>query len=187
MTTHDELIADRRARLDEERQRSVLRARRVGVTVTSLALVAIMGLVVLDGVDVVDTVGVDDAWVEASADGTTLAVRYPAVSRPALASPFEIVVTRTGGFQGQQVEITVETDYLEIWDLNGIFPAPAEETATAEEVHWTFDPPDGDSLRIVYEARIEPARQNGARGHVAVLDDDGTELASIDVDTRIRP
>jgi hypothetical protein len=125
--------------------------------------------------------------VEATAEGTSLAVRYPAVTRPALASPFEIVVTRPGGFQGQQVEVTVDTDYVELWDLNGIFPAPAEETATADEVHWTFDPPDGDTLRIVYEARIEPARQEGATGHVAVLDDDGTELVAVDADTRIMP
>jgi hypothetical protein len=187
MTTHDELIAERRARLDEDHQRAVLRVRRIGVLATSTVLVALMGLVVLDGLDVVDTVGVDDAWVRDAAGGTTLAVRYPAVTRPALASPFEIVITRPGGFHGQQVEITVDTAYLELWDLNGIFPAPAEETATAEEVHWTFDPPDGDSLRIVYEARIEPARQNGATGHIAVLDDDGTELAAVDAHTRIRP
>jgi hypothetical protein len=187
VTTHDELIAERLARLDEDHQRSILRGRRVGILVTSAVLVVLMGLVVLDGLDVVDTVGVDDARVRASAGGTTLDVRYPAITRPALASPFEIVVTRAGGFQGQQVEVTVETDYLELWDLNGIFPAPAEETATSDAVHWTFDPPDGDSLRIVYEARIEPARQDGATGHVAVLDDDGTELTSVDVDTRIRP
>jgi hypothetical protein len=187
MTAHDELIAQRLARLDEAHQHPIRRNRRIGLAIGSAALATIMALAVLDGADLWDTVGVDDGRVTASAEGTTLEVRYPTLARPALAAPFEIVVTRSGGFDGQQVEVAVSSAYFTIWDLNGIFPQPAEETADGGRVLWTFDPPDGDVLRIVYEARIEPARQDGEAGRVAVLDENGRELVAADFETRVRP
>ena len=188
MPDRAELIAERRARLDPEHQERVWRSRRLGHLVSSVVVTAVIVLAVLDGVDAVDSFGVDDDRVAATADdGTRLEVRYPTVSRPALASPFEIIVSRPGGFDGQQIELTVSTAFLNLWDLNGMFPSPAEETADGERQHWTFDPPDGDTLRIVYEARIEPAAQDGEPGRVAVLDDDGSELVAVDFETRLRP
>lgn len=181
-----ELIAERQARLDPEHQEQVWKSRGRGQIATALVLAVIMVIAVLDGVDVIDAVGVDDARVSARADDTTLEVRYPTVSRPALASPFEIIVTRQGGFEGQQIEVAVSTRFLMLWDVNGVIPSPAEESADSENTLWTFDPPDGDTLRIVYEARIEPAAQNGKTGRVAVLDD-GAELVAVDFETRLRP
>jgi hypothetical protein len=180
-------VAERLSRLDEEFQRGARRTRRRGLLAGTAVLSVIMAIVVADGLGLVATVGVDSATVIATAAGTTLEVRHPEVTRPALASPFEIRVRRDGGFGGQQVEVAVSTDYLTLWDLNGIIPSPSEETAGADEVVWTFEPPDGDELRIVYEARIEPGVQQREDGRVAVLDDDGSELVAVEFETRVRP
>ena len=110
------------------------------------------------------------ATVRAEGGGYTLEVSYPSVSRPALASPFEIMVTRPGGFDGP-VTLAVTRDYLKMWDENGLVPAPAGETTAGEWVRWEFEPPDGDELTVFYDARIEPAVQSGRTGRVAVIDD----------------
>ena len=102
-------------------------------------------------------------------------MRYGTVSRPALATPFEIEMTRPGGFDGP-VTVAVTSSYLAMWDENGLDPSPAEETATAEETLWTFEPPAGEVLAIMFDARIEPGAQSGRSGRVAVLDEDGTEI-----------
>jgi hypothetical protein len=184
---HHALAAERLSRLDDQYQATARRSRRRGLLVGTTVLVLVMASAVVDGLGIVDSVGVDSATVTAVADGTTLSVRYPDVTRPALASPFEIVVSRPGGFEGQSIEVAVSTDYLLLWDLNGVIPSPSAETAGAAMVVWTFDPPSGDQLRIVYEARIEPAVQNGEQGRVAVLDERGDEQVAVEFETQVRP
>lgn len=168
-------------------RRRTHRLRRLGYGLTTVVLTAVMVVAVLDGVGAIDAVGVDDAEVVASADGTTLAVRYPTVSRPALASPLVITVTREGGFDDRPVEVTVSSAYLALWDENGVIPAPAEETADAEVVRWSFDAPDGEVLRVTYDGRIEPGAQSGGAGRVAVLDEAGEPVVAVRFDTRIGP
>jgi hypothetical protein len=169
---HHALAAERLSRLDDQYQATARRSRRRGLLVGTTVLVLVMASAVVDGLGIVDSVGVDSATVTAVADGTTLSVRYPDVTRPALASPFEVAVS---------------TDYLLLWDLNGVIPSPSAETAGAAMVVWTFDPPSGDQLRIVYEARIEPAVQNGEQGRVAVLDERGDEQVAVEFETQVRP
>jgi hypothetical protein len=149
---------------DDGRKR--MRHRRLMSWLTTALLAAVIGSAVLDGVDVVDVWGVDTATVEAAGpERTFLRVRHPTVTRPALASPFEIVVEREGGFDND-IELAVDLAYLQLWDLNAMFPAPSSERSDDRRVIWTFDAPDGDVFRFVYEARIEPgvqlARQRGA-------------------------
>ena len=129
-----------------------------------------MALGVVDALGWWDTYGVGDATVRATGGGYDLAVRYPTVSRPALASPFEIIVTRAGGFDGP-ITLAVDQAYIEMWDENGLVPAPAAETSRGDLIEWEFDPPSGDTLTIWYDARIEPAAQSGRDGSVAVLED----------------
>lgn len=179
--------SDHDADLGDELQARTVRRRRRNVVLGSLVLCSAMALVVLDGVGVLDLVGVDDAVVTAEHDGTSLTVRHPAVTRPGLASPLEITVERAGGFPGGTVDVAVSAGYLLAWDLNGIVPAPSAERADRERVVWTFEVPDGEVLTVRYEARIEPARQHGASGRFAVLDEDGAEVVAVDVRTAIRP
>ena len=108
------------------------------------------------------------------------------MSRPALATPFDIEVHRAGGFDGP-VRIAVDQEYLRMWDENGLVPAPSAETVMGPWVVWEFDPPIGDTLFVSYDARIEPAAQEGRSGAVAVLDDDDAPIVQVDFTTRVWP
>ena len=159
------------------------RRRRYGLTTAALSL--LMALGVVDALGWIDAYGVDDDVVSAEGGGYELRVRYPSVSRPALASPFEIVVTRPEGFD-VPVEVAVDRAYLEMWDENGLVPAPSTERSTGRWVVWEFEPPDGTTLTIWYDARIEPAVQSGRPGAVAVLDGD-EHVVAVEFDTRVLP
>jgi len=162
-----------------------LRRRRRGYAVTTGLLALLMLLAAADAVEPVAIFGVDSAEARASGDGYDLTVRYAEVSRPALATPFEIEVHRDGGFDGP-VTVAVDQDYVKLWDENGLYPAASSETSDGRWILWEFDPPDGDTLRIVYDARIEPAAQQGRDGAVAIVDD-GVHVARVDFHTRIWP
>jgi hypothetical protein len=153
---------------------------------TALVLAAVIGSAVVDGLDLVDVWGVDDDTVSVTgADGTTLTVKHPTVVRPALAAPFEIVVERPGGFDGP-IELSIDLAYLQLWDLNGLFPAPSAERSAGDAIVWEFDPPDGEVLRVVYEARIEPAVQlETQRATVSLLDP--SDVLRVHISTRVRP
>jgi hypothetical protein len=170
--------------LAPERGRSPI-TRRLLHTTTTAVLTIIIGLAVLDGLGVADVYGVDTATAEASGGGYDLAVRYGTVTRPALATPFEIVVTRDGGFDGP-ITIAVDRDYLTMWDENGLVPAPSAETSDDQWVEWEFDPPTGETLAVFYDARIEPAAQSGRAGRVAILEDDRT-VVEVRFETRVLP
>jgi len=174
--------------LGEVQGSSILRRRRVMYAVTTVVLSAIVAAAVVDSVAPFGVYGVQSRTISAAGeDGLVLEVRYATVSRPALATPFDIEVRRPGGFGATQVTVAVLSTYLAMWDENGLDPAPAEETADGTYVFWTFDPPPGDTLRITFDARIEPAAQNGERGRVVVVDDTGAELVALDFRTRVLP
>ena len=107
------------------------------------------------------------------------------MTRPALATPFEIVVSRNGGFSAP-VTILVDRAYLAMWDENGLVPAPSAETTRDEWVEWEFDPPTGDTLTVWYDARIEPGAQSGRDGSVAVLEG-GQAVVTVEFSTRVWP
>jgi hypothetical protein len=165
--------------------RRELRNRRWRYGTTTFVLTALMALGVVDALGWFDTYGVDDDTVRASGGGYDLAVRYGTVTRPALATPFEIVVSRDGGFSAP-VTILVDRAYLAMWDENGLVPAPSAETARDEWVEWEFDAPTGDTLTVWYDARIEPGAQSGRDGSVAVLDD-GQPVVTVEFSTKVLP
>ena len=167
--------------------RSRLRHRRWMSWFTFTLLFTVMGSAVVDGVDLVDVWGVDDATVGAvGASGTRLSVRYPTVTRPALASPFEIVVERDGGFD-DDVKIAIDLDYLELWDLNGVYPSPSDDQSDGDRFISTFAAPAGDTLTVMIDARVEPGAQiEKRRGAVSVLEPGEPEL-TVRFTIRIRP
>lgn len=166
--------------------RSRIRHRRAASWLTGVVLFAVIASAAVDALPGVDIWGVDDERITAtSASGAELTVRFPSVTRPALASPFEIVVERPGGFDGD-VEIAVDLEYLELWDLNGIYPSPAEERSDGDRVIWTFDAPDGDRFVLSYDARIEPGAQLEERpGAVSFLEQGEPEL-TVRFSTKVR-
>jgi len=164
-----------------------IRTRRFASWLTFLLLAGVIGSALADGLDVVDVWGVDTAVVSATGpDQTALRVRYPTVTRPALASPLVIEVEREGGFD-REIELAVDLHYLELWDLNGIFPSPAEERSEGSRVIWTFDPPDGEVLRVSYDARIEPGAQLERRRGVITLLEGGEPSITVRFLTKVRP
>jgi hypothetical protein len=174
------------ARLDGD-EGGRLKARRLWLyRITTLALSAIVLAAILDALGVYPFYGVDSRHAVAQGRGYELDVRYAEVSRPAVATPFDIEVRRDGGFDGP-VTVAVSSDYLSIWDENGLDPSPSKETARPGMLIWEFEPPPGDALEISFDARIEPAAQRGKRGFVSVLGPDGAPLVAVSFRTRLRP
>ncbi len=179
-------MADRTATSTLPTGEAHLGKRRVGYTITTLCLAAVMALAAVDVLPSVAILGVDAQTTRASAGGIDLAVTYGEVSRPALATPFDIEVRQEGGFDGP-VRVAVDQEYLRMWDENGLVPAPSAETVMGPWVVWEFDEPVGDRLLVSYDARIEPAAQEGRSGAVAVLDSDDAVIVRVDFTTRVWP
>jgi len=177
---------ERLTHVDDLNSRSVIRRERWVHRFTIGLLTVILGLAVLDLLDVFDTYGVDAAEVRAAGDGVTLVVEYPSTTRPALASPFRIRVERDGGFDGP-ITIALSRPWIEIWDLNGVFPNPSAETGDDEWVEWEFDPPDGPVFEAFIDWRMEPAKQESQDGVIELRDETGDVLATVEVATTVRP
>jgi hypothetical protein len=97
-----------------------------------------------------------------------LTVTYGQVSRPGLATPWSFEVHHPGGFQ-EPVTVSTTTKYLDMFDENGFDPEPSKATANPEVLIWEFEPPDGDTLAVSLDGRIEPGAQWGREGETSVL------------------
>lgn len=161
------------------------RAQRFIYTVTTAVLCLLIALALTDAVGLTSAYGVRGAARSASADGYDITVRYPAVTRPGLASPFRIEVARAAGFD-RPVTVAVTRTYLEIWDENGLSPAPSAEVADGPWVEWELAPPAGELLTVTFDGRIEPAVQRGRDGAVRLIVD-GETLAEVTFSTRVMP
>jgi hypothetical protein len=136
----------------------------------TLFLLALLAFLLLGALDVL---GVRSSEASATGGGYELSVRYAAVSRPGLATPFSIDVRRPGGFAGP-VRVAVTERYLELFDENGLSPDPAGATSDGENTVFEFDPPaTSDTMTVSFDVRVEPGAQLTApRGTTAVLEDD---------------
>jgi hypothetical protein len=165
---------------------ALVRRRRILYNLTALALVILMGLAVADAF--LPVFGVDTAAESSPVreNGGELTVTYPELTRPALASPFAIEVVRPGGFGDDKIELAISRTWMEVWDENGFYPTPSAETGDDQWLVYEFDPPDGDTFRFFYDARLEPARQESVRGAVE-LRDGSAVLAAVEFQTKVRP
>lgn len=162
-----------------------VRSRRLLYNLTALGLVTLMALAVADAF--LPVFGVDSAIETSPLDGGgEMRVTYTSVTRPALASPFSIEITRPGGFDEDKIELAISRPWIEVWDENGFYPTPSGETADDQWLLYEFDPPDGGTFRFFYDARLEPARQESVRGAVE-LRDGSKVLAAVTFETRVRP
>lgn len=113
----------------------------------------------------------------AGGGGMEVRLTYPQVARPALAVPFEVVVTKPGGFD-EPIEVRLTLSFLESFDENGVNPEPAEASTDGDDVVWTFDPPAGEDLTLSLDTRVEPGVQWRRRGTTTVSS--GAEAVSLD-------
>jgi hypothetical protein len=155
-------------------------------TALRFATIGLVTLLVLAGG--VGLLGVRTADASATSNGFELTVSYAAMTRPGLATPFSIAVRSTDGAPlPGTVTIKVTSDYLAIFDDNGMEPLPTESYNTEAWTRWTFEVPDGeDTLTMDLDARLEPAVQWERSGE-AGLEVDGREVVSVGFTTRVAP
>jgi hypothetical protein len=110
-----------------------------------------------------------DTVVGSSGD-LRVSIHYADRARGALATPFSIDIEQPGGFTGP-IEVRTRQSYLAIFDDNGLEPEPASMTTEDGYVIWTFDPPEGDTLEIIHDVRIEPGIFGRERGATVVSAD----------------
>lgn len=162
------------------------RSRKITYAVGSIVLTLLVASAVFDQLTEVDIWGVSGDRVRAAEDGYVLEVKYPSVTRPAIASPFEIFVTKEGGFGGP-VDIAIDPEFLEMWDYQAFYPEPSGWRADPDMVVMTVEPTDLNVLRVFFDARIQPAQQSGVDAWVAVLDGAGDVIVRVDFSTRVLP
>lgn len=129
--------------------------------------------------------GVRSSEATASAGGWTVSVTHASVARAGLDVPWTVTVRREGGFTGP-VTLAVTADYFDIYEEQGLDPAPDTETSDGERLYWTFEPPPGDELAVDFDGYIQPSSQLGASGEVAVIDG-GAEVVSVPFRTWLVP
>ena len=159
----------------------LLRSRRAR-TVRRLFMAALVAFLALG---LTGLLGVDTATTTARGGGYELTVTYGRVSRGGLATPWSFEVRHPGGFEGP-ITVSTDTKYLDLFDENGFDPQPSKSTATAETVIWEFEAPDGDTLGVSLDARIEPSVQWGRTGETSVLVD-GQPVVTVRYKTWILP
>ncbi len=128
-----------------------------------------MGLVAFLALGMLNVYGVRIREVTATGAGYEVTVRYATVSRPGLATPWSVKVSRRSGFP-QGITLAVTSAYFDGFDENGLDPSPQEETADGERSIWRFGPSSGETLSVSFDARIEPGVQlTRLKGSVSVL------------------
>jgi hypothetical protein len=162
-----------------------MRIRRFSYVAGMILFTGIVATGVTDSFHWTEVTGVSADTASATRGGYHLEVRYPAVTRPAIASPVDIRVERDGGFDGP-IQIAVSWPWLEMWDENAWYPSPSTSYGDDEELVMEFDPPPGEELRVIYDARIQPAQQSGRDGSVSVLEDD-VPVVTVQLRTRVMP
>lgn len=156
-----------------------LRRARVGRRATLAVLLAILVL------GAANALGVRVGAVTAAGGGYRIAVTYAEVSRPGLATPWGVEVTRHGGFDGP-IRIATSRAYLHLFDYNVVHPQPAKETGTPDMVIWEFDPPAGQTFRVSFDGRLEPTEHLSQGASTSVLEGD-LPVVTVHYTTRVVP
>jgi len=151
-----------------------------GATISFVVSVVALG--------VLGVLGVTTSTASNSENGYRIEVRYSAVSRGGLATPFAVEIgTEDGSGLPEVVTIRVSSDYLAMFDDNGMEPIPASSFNTGVFTSWDFEVPPGESsLEVVLDARLEPAVQSGAQASVELWID-GERQAVAEVRSRVMP
>jgi hypothetical protein len=168
----DSTLTDLRTADQNVRGRAIRR-----VTVTVLALFVVLGAV--------GVFGMRTATTRTSGGGYDLVVEYARVSRAGLDTPWTVTVRHAGGFEGP-ITLATTAEYFEMFETQGLDPAPDAETVAGRYRYLTFEPPPGDTLTVTYDAYVQPSSQVGHRARTALIVD-GREVARVDYRTRLVP
>jgi hypothetical protein len=138
------------------------------------------------GAGLLGLLGVREAEASVNDGGYELSVRYAAVSRPGLATPFDVTVSRDQALP-EQISIQVSSEYLAAFDENGLDPQPSESFSDGEIETWLFEIPPGEQrVTVSFDARLEPSVQ-WARTATVTLVIDGEAVTGVDIRTWVMP
>lgn len=147
-------------------------------------LVGLLLLIVVAGA--AGLFGVRTTTSGGSAGPYEISVEHAWVARAGLDVPWTVTIHRDGGFTGP-ITVAVTSSYFDIYESQGLDPEPATQTADAEFLYWTFDPPPaGEDLTIDFDAYIQPSSQWGASGQLRLLDD-GAPVVGVSFTTVLVP
>lgn len=112
--------------------------------------------------------GVKTSTANGSGSGFWMEVTHATVSRGGLATPFAIEVgTEDDSALPSVITLRVTSDYLALFDDNGMEPAPVNSFNSGNFTTWDFEVPQEEStLEVVLDARLEPAVQWGEAASV---------------------
>ena len=131
--------------------------------------------------------GVRTTSASAAGGGYELSVDYASISRPGLATPWAFEVRRAGGFP-DGVTVAVTSAYFDVFDENGLGPAPVDETTDGDLTIWRFGPTASETLSVSFDARIEPGVQlTTAKGELSVLGLNGRPAVTVEFKTFVLP
>ncbi|MGH3972350.1 MAG: hypothetical protein ACRDS9_03365 [Pseudonocardiaceae bacterium] len=120
------------------------RARRIrGSALGLLIVLALLGVTGL--------LGGHTGIASASANGYELRVEYPRIFRAGLPADGSIRMTRREGFS-QDVTVAITKEYLELFDVRAMLPAPTSQTSAPPYVYFTFETPPGSRLEVSFTA-----------------------------------
>lgn len=148
------------------------------------ALIAFSATVLLAGL--LGLLGVREADATASAAGYEVTVRHASVTRPGLATPFDVIVSRDQALP-DEIVLEVSSNYLAAFDENGLDPQPTRSFSDGEKERWLFEVPARETrLTVSFDARLEPSVQ-WARSATVRLLVDGDEVTVVDLRTWVMP
>jgi hypothetical protein len=146
----------------------------------------ITALFVLVGSGLAGFLGVRTSTSTATEGDYELSLDYASVARAGLDVPWQVTVTRTGGYDKELV-LAVTGDYFDIYETQGFTPDPSAATRDADTLYLTFDAPQGEVFTVSYDAYIQPSSQRGNDGTVSVIGPGGEPMATVDFDTWLWP
>ena len=174
-------------RYEGDEAESALHKRRALYVIFTTVVTLVVALAVVEWLVGSSVYGVDTTTTRAEQGGAQLEVHHPTVTRGQLATPLEITVTRPGGFS-EPLVLSITADYLSLFLSQGPDPDPSAETATADDLILTFDPPPGDTFVVGWNLQAKAVGSfTTANAHIALLDSTGQSLVSVDFDTKVRP
>jgi hypothetical protein len=152
-----------------------------------LRLVAIVFVVVVVVGAVLGFAGLRLGTVAAQDGNLDVSIRYAEISRAGLATPFTVdIATRDGSPLPDRVQVAVTSDYLAMFDENGLDPEPVTTDADADTTFMTFEPTRGhSSLSIDFDARLQTDIHRGRDASVTVRA--GNDRTTIEFRTRVAP
>ena len=98
-------------------------ARRLG-RIRFLREAALTFMTALTVVGATGLLGVHDGTASAAARGYDAQLAYPRITRGGLSADLQLRVARHGGFVGTPVTVALTKDYLDLYDIQRVFPTP---------------------------------------------------------------